>query len=134
MENLNKFKILTIVLICMFVFVVAAIYSNTKDATTSRMLTKTEIEQKQQEVNNSNTNTVAPTGNVQDLTAQLEFLNKRVDELSEKVNNPSNSSIGLNCKLIGSMTENGIEQLSEDAIIQEAKDNNRDMVISCSFQ
>ena len=33
MEGLNKFKVLTIAFICMFVFVVAAIYSNTKDAT-----------------------------------------------------------------------------------------------------
>ncbi len=134
MENLNKFKVLTIVLICMFVFVVAAIYSNTKDATTNRMLTKTEIENAQNKTTNQNETETTTSGNIEDLTAQMEFLNKRIDELSEKVNNPSNSSIGLNCKLIGSMTENGIEQLSEEAIIQEAKDNNRDMVITCSFQ
>ena len=33
MENINKFKVFTIVIICTFVFVIAAIYTNTKDVT-----------------------------------------------------------------------------------------------------
>lgn len=133
MENLNKFKILTIVLVCMFVFVVAAIYSNTKDATTNRMLTQTEKENAQNQTTNS-AETTTVSGNVDDLAAQIDFLNKRIDELSEKLNNPSGSAIGLNCKLVGTMTENGIEELTEEAAIQEAKINNREMVITCSFQ
>ena len=42
MEGLNKFKVLTIAFICMFVFVVAAIYSNTKDATMKKEKQKAE--------------------------------------------------------------------------------------------
>ena len=35
MESMNKFKVLTVIIVCMFLFVIAAIYSNTKDVATS---------------------------------------------------------------------------------------------------
>ena len=38
MESMNKFKALTVIIVCMFVFVIAAIYSNTKDVATSKAL------------------------------------------------------------------------------------------------
>ena len=39
MDGLNKFKILTIVFLCMFVFVIAAIYTNTKEVTENKTKT-----------------------------------------------------------------------------------------------
>ena len=47
MESLNKFKILTIIFICMFVFVVAAIYANTKDVTEGKVKLKNSAENSQ---------------------------------------------------------------------------------------
>lgn len=136
MESLNKFKILTIIFICMFVFVVAAIYANTKDVTEGKVKLKNSAEnsQVQSDVDNEMANGTENSEVVSNLEMQIDTLNKRVDELNEKLNNSgSASSIGLNCRIIGAMTDNGIEQLTEEAAVQEAKINNREMVITCSF-
>lgn len=136
MESLNKFKILTIIFICMFVFVVAAIYANTKDVTEGKVKLKNSAEnsQVQGDVNNEMANGTENSEVVNNLEMQIETLNRRVDELNEKLNNSGNaSSTGLNCRIIGAMTDNGIEQLTEEAAVQEAKINNREMVITCSF-
>ncbi len=129
MESLNKFKVLTIVIICMFVFVVAAIYSNTKDATGKvQMKSPIQIEQD----NKAKENAQAALQNTDNLAEQIEFLNRRIDELSERVNN--NSSTGnLNCHIVGTMGDNGLQQLTEDAAIQDARDNGNELVVACSF-
>ena len=57
------------------------------------------------------------------------FLNKRVDELSDKISN----SESLNCKVVGVYTPDGIERLSQDSAIEEAKNYGYDLVITCSF-
>ena len=137
MESMNKFKVLTIVVICLFVFAIGAIYSNTKDVTAGKAKQQeTETTDNQNSENNSysesaNDNTAESTQDIQTLSAEIENINQRIDELSQKVNTDNSSS--LNCKIIGSMGDNGIEQLSEDAVLQEAKVNNRDIVITCSF-
>lgn len=136
MESMNKFKVLTIVVICLFVFAIGAIYSNTKDATAGKLQQKNEsVSENSQE----NTETTAAetaensnnTQSIQNLTDEIDNLNRRIDELSQKVN--ENSSSSLKCKIIGSMGNNGIEQLTEEAALQEASVNNRDIVITCSL-
>ena len=126
MESMNKFKALTVIIVCMFVFVIAAIYSNTKDVATTKSLPtnkalSTDYKQKSS-VGNDNVSTTY-------LEQQFNFLNKRVDELSDKVSN----SESLNCKVIGVYTPNGIERLSQDVAIGEARDSGYDLVITCSF-
>ncbi len=133
MESMNKFKALTIIIVCMFVFAIAAIYSNTKDASEGKLNPnhQTENEQIKSETdNNENTST-----DLYNLTSEVEFLTKRVDELSEKVGNQGSTegSTSLKCSIYGSVTSNGIEQLSPEAAVQEAKENNNELVITCSF-
>ena len=53
MDGLNKFKILTIVFLCMFVFVIAAIYTNTKEVTENKTNAnqKIKVEQNKNDMN-----------------------------------------------------------------------------------
>lgn len=132
MESMNKFKILTIVVICMFLFVVAAIYSNTKDVTQGKLESKNQPIQEQGN-NNVKSEDDTDAGN---LMTEIQVLHKRIDELNERVAGQEEASQGLSslkCNIYGSMTPNGIEQLSPEAAVQEAKANNNEIVITCSF-
>ncbi len=136
MESLNKFKIITIAVLCMFVFAVAAIYSNTKDVSQGKIKLQNEEqnEELQQNLKSDITNASQNSDRLNNIETDLSNLNMRVDELNEKINYQSDSSTALNCKIIGSMSDSGIEQLSPEAAVEEAKVNNRQLVITCSFQ
>ena len=133
MESMNKFKVLTIIVICMFLFVVAAIYSNTKDATQGKMNNKEKIakEQLKDNLKTQVQNEAENSANITDLRNQLNMLNQRIDDLSTQVNH--SGSQGLNCRIYGSLTGAGIEQLSPEAAIQEARVNNNEIIIACSL-
>lgn len=133
MESMNKFKVLTIIVICMFIFAIAAIYSNTKDASEGKLQAKQQAqnEQVQDEIK---TNENTDETNNSDTATQIDVLNRRIDELNDKIGNSDNNGIPLNCKIYGSMTSSGIEPLSPDAAVQEAKVNNNDLVITCSMK
>ena len=133
MESMNKFKVLTIIVICMFIFAIAAIYSNTKDASEGKLQAKQQAqnEQVQDEIK---TNENTDEANNSDTATQIDVLNRRIDELNDKIGNSDNNGTPLNCKIYGSMTSSGIEQLSPDAAVQEAKVNNNDLVITCSMR
>ncbi|MBD5402197.1 hypothetical protein HDR58_05290 [bacterium] len=124
MEGLNKFKVLTVAFILMFIFIVAAIYSNTKDAAKSKnKLEKTDTPR-------NNTSNAASYGN----TAQLERLSIRINELSERVDNLSNDDNKLKCSIQGVLDGNTINEMSTAAAVQEARDNDKELVMICSFQ
>lgn len=133
MESMNKFKVLTIIVICMFIFAIAAIYSNTKDASEGKLQAKQQAqnEQVQDEIK---TNENTDETNNSDTATQFDVLNRRIDELNDKIGNSDNNGTPLNCKIYGSMTSSGIEPLSPDAAVQEAKVNNNDLVITCSMK
>lgn len=133
MESMNKFKVLTIIVICMFIFAIAAIYSNTKDASEGKLQAKQQAqnEQVQDEIK---TNENTDETNNSDTATQIDVLNRRIDELNDKIGNSDNNVTPLDCKIYGSMTSSGIEPLSPDAAVQEAKVNNNDLVITCSMK
>ena len=120
MDGLNKFKILTIVFLCMFVFVIAAIYTNTKEVTEN----KTNANQKIKEENEISQD----NSSLQDLSIKVDVLTKRLDELQN-----GNSSNKLNCQVQGIMDGDRIEQLTQEAAMQEAKENNRELVLTCRY-
>ena len=129
MESMNKFKVHTIIFICLFVFAVGAIYSNTKDVSNQKSQVKTE------NIETAPTENTVQVNDNQDLASQVELLNSRVDELNEKLSNigEETNSTGLSCRIYGSLTANGVEQLTPEAAIQEAKVNNSELVVTCSF-
>lgn len=123
MEGLNKFKVLTIAFICMFVFVVAAIYSNTKDATMKKQKQKAE-----QTANREGDNISVDNAQLEELYIKVNELNKSVEEL-----NLQKSGNNVNCEIRGVMGDNGLEELTIDAALQEARDNGRELVMGCHF-
>ena len=123
MEGLNKFKVLTIAFICMFVFVVAAIYSNTKDATM-----KKEKQKAEQMANRDGDNISVDNAQLEELYIKVNELNKSVEEL-----NLQKSGNNVNCEIRGIMGDNGLEELTIDAALQEARDNGRELVMGCHF-
>lgn len=123
MEGLNKFKVLTIAFICMFVFVVAAIYSNTKDATM-----KKEKQKAEQMANREGDNISVDNAQLEELYIKVNELNKSVEEL-----NLQKSGNNVNCEIRGIMGDNGFEELTIDAALQEARDNGRELVMGCHF-
>lgn len=123
MEGLNKFKVLTIAFICMFVFVVAAIYSNTKDATM-----KKEKQKAEQMANREGDNISVDNAQLEELYIKVNELNKSVEEL-----NLQKSGNNVNCEIRGIMGDNGLEELTIDAALQEARDNRRELVMGCHF-
>lgn len=123
MEGLNKFKVLTIAFICMFVFVVAAIYSNTKDATM-----KKEKQKAEQMANREGDNISVDNAQLEELYIKVNELNKSVEEL-----NLQKSGNNVNCEIRGVMGDNGLEELTINAALQEARDNGRELVMGCHF-
>lgn len=123
MEGLNKFKVLTIAFICMFVFVVAAIYTNTKDATV-----KKEKQKAEQMANREGDNISVDNAQLEELYIKVNELNKSVEEL-----NLQKSGNNVNCEIRGVMGDNGLEELTIDAALQEARDNGRELVMGCHF-
>lgn len=127
MESINKFKALTIIIVCMFVFIIAAIYSNTKD------VAGTKTQQKAENISNQNDKRNVQQKqdtSVEYLESQFNILNKRVDELSEKV---SSEDSGVTCKIIGVANSEGITRLSQEEALEDARDNGSEIVITCSF-
>lgn len=123
MEGLNKFKVLTIAFICMFVFVVAAIYTNTKDATV-----KKEKQKAEQMANREGDNISVDNAQLEELYVKVNELNKRFEDIDlQKAGN------SVNCQVRGVMGDNGIEELTIDAALQEARDNGKDLVMTCHF-
>ena len=121
MESMNKFKVLTIIGVCMFVFMVAAIYSNTKDATINNSKPQAST------ANKVKAPVVRDTANVQELQNQIEMLTRRIDELQ------NNSAGELTCKIVGVSTSEGIYKLTQEEAIEEAKNSGSEIVINCSF-
>lgn len=131
MEEFNKFKVLTVAIILMFIFAVAAIYTNTKEASVDKGDNKN-IEERanlenrkqydSQEVSKS-------IGRIEELGDELSRLNDRVNDITDKLNSFENST----CHIYGIMTDNGPEQYSAREALSNAQENGLDIVLSCRF-
>lgn len=132
MENVNKFKVFTIAIICTFLFAIAAIYTNTKDVTEEKAGEKTESQFYQEKEESRYEN-----DSINSTNAAIESLSRKVDELSEKVYNTNKTNNGnsteLKCRIAGTLSSRGMEEMSSSAAINDAKVNNNDLVVLCSF-
>lgn len=131
MENVNKFKVFTIAIICTFLFAIAAMYTNTKDVTDEKGGEKNEAQYyKEQEETRYENQSIDSTN------AAIENLSRKVDELSAKVynnNNNGGNSTELKCRIAGTLSSRGMEEMSSSAAINDARVNNNDLVVLCSF-
>ncbi len=140
MQEISKFQMVTIVIIALFIFAIGAIYSNTKDAVESKVGERaidTKIEQ--------SGHLKAQNRIVNQDKIELQAINDRIDALEQKQQqlvsaqenlsnkNSADSDLRLKCKVQGVIADGNIIYMSEDEAMQEAKVNNRDVVMYCSY-
>lgn len=132
MESMNKFKVLTIIIICLFMFAIAAMYTNTKDVSEGKAKQSAQNPSRYEEQTRNKEKL-----DFTDLMYSLDALQHRVEELEAKTGNVSSQTSGssdLNCSIYGSKTLRGIEPLSPNAAVQDAQINGNDLVITCSLR
>lgn len=116
----------------MFVFIIAAIYSNTRDASETKLQSKQQAQTEHVNFEEREEREAISQDNYQleDLSMKVESLSRRLDEMN---NNSNNGGTRMNCSVQGVLNGENIEQLSQDAAIQEARDNGKELVMICSF-
>lgn len=131
MNGLNKFQALTIVFICMFVFVIAAFYTNTKEEVSKK--TNPNNEKMVQNQNNNQNTTVNNSANED--RQRLYRLIDDVQDLSGKVDQfiVNEGRDKVVCTMEGFFNDGNVEQIPSDTSIQEIKDNGKQIILFCSF-
>ena len=137
MQEFNKFRVITAGFILMFVFVVAAMYTNTKDITEQKV--KEAGGTVKQNVNPYDFNKKKFKNNEQmNLTDENEVsqLEKRITYLENSIANiktemASNKRSNLNCQIRGILDNDEVVPFSPRDAIDEANMNNREIVITC---
>lgn len=125
MENFNKFKMLTLIFLCLFVFAVAAIYTNTKEASEQKLKTE-----KQNKINTERIKQdKADSEDYSDLAAKIEDLSNKVDNYIISKNDGQK----MNCSIIGISDGENIEKISDSSAISEAQDSGRKLIMECGF-
>lgn len=133
MYKLSKFKIFTVVFIALFIFAVAAMYTNTKDASEHMDKDSNQIRSTRYEKEMRSDNVV-----MQDYSEDISELNQKVNALAmrvqEVVGTTRGSSSSMKCQIEGIIGDRGYESLSPEAALEEAKENGKDIVLTCSFK
>ena len=127
MFELNKFKIATLVFILIFVFSIAAMYTNTKDIVNEKTEhPKAEQNYRPEQRSSSNVN-----------STEINSLKNRVSDLEQKVSditdNDENGADRLNCKIQGYMSGDILVPVSESESLREAQENGKELVMLCNF-
>lgn len=131
MPELNKFKVITMVFILLFVFVVAAIYTNTKDVAMEKMNPNGDVvESNEYNHDYENSGSVA-TADIRDLTGRVLKLESKVAKISDK---GSERDSKLNCSIQGVMSGDILVPLSDSEALKDARENGKDLVMLCSFK
>jgi TolA-binding protein len=128
MEGMNKFQVLTAIVVFMFVFAVAAMYTNTKEASEGKAQAQKK-EQAKEDINLVKTTPVVETNGANNKLSDLE---DKVDNLSSRIADLETNSRTV-CRIYGIRTSNGVEELSAESAVSEAKNNNAELVLTCSF-
>ena len=128
MREFSKFQVFTVFFLLMFVFVVGAIYTNTKEVAENK-INETNSLRKQdfQNVINEKTNIYNQEKEV------VSNLSMRVNDLESRIQKVSESNFNLKCKIQGINNYGNLIQMSEDEAIQQAKYNGAELVMTCNY-
>ena len=132
MFELNKFKIVTLCIILMFIFAIAAMYSNTKDVVKDRGGHQDSYSQRTNyypEQRSSKKNNVS--------ASMVNDLSNRISALEESVANMDTDNSDkdkFNCSIQGFMSGDILVPVSESDSLKEAKENGKEIVMLCSFK
>ncbi len=131
MEGMNKFKVLMVIVVFMFLFVVAAIYTNTKEA--SQNVEKHNDQSVSEQINDKNImQSINNKKSSEPKGSDIDVINERIDSLSARLDDIEARS-NYTCRVYGVLSVSGVEQLSADSAVEEARNNNKELVLSCSF-
>ena len=145
MQEFSKYKVITAGIILMFIFAVAAIYSNTKDAAEKKLNEKPALEQKQNQgvieqgtvINTpgdfatQNTN----NDNNEETNNQILRITERLDELERKVFAPENNeNLGMQCNIKGIVDDGHFVPMLSDDAVKESRSNGKEVLITCVFK
>jgi hypothetical protein len=134
MQGFNKFRVLTVGFILMFVFAIAAMYTNTKDIAMQKS--------KNSEIAKNNiSNDTLSNDNLrfhkkdtdEDYLDQIDVLTARVDNLEKSLRENNNDS-GLNCQIRGVLDNGDVIPLSPSESVEEANLNKKELVITCTVK
>ena len=149
MQEFSKYKVITFGFVLMFVFVIAAIYTNTKDIAMRK--TKLIKNSSQEQINTGNTDTqsqieiavnedaptVATENNNNDLGNKILNLTERIDNIERTVFAPKDNSqdAGVRCSVKGVINDDGhFAPMSENDALRESRENNKEVLITCIFK
>ena len=131
MRELSKFQITTVIFLLMFVFVVGAIYSNTKEAADRKLNANNAMQQRVQENYNYEQSAINENN------SQIQDLTNRIDELSQQIASLKNIRLqersNIKCQVFGIATSGGFIRLTPQEAITEARNNGSDLVMTCNF-
>lgn len=142
MHQFSKYRMITAGIILMFIFAIAAIYTNTKDAAERKINNRTNTEQQ------INVEQKTSIENLQDITTQNTHHNidnetnnqilqitERLDELERKVFAPQNNNDGsVRCTVRGIINDGHIIPLSSQEAVNESRTNGKEVLITCIFK
>lgn len=132
MLELNKFKIVTVAFILIFIFCVAAIYTNTKDVANNKLQNGDE---KIYEINNEidyNENKISHSSStVRDLQDRVSNLEIQYNRITQEQDNGASK---MNCNIQGVMNGDILVPLSQSESLNEAQNNGKELVLLCSFK
>lgn len=137
MQEFNKFRVITVGFILMFIFAVAAMYTNTKDITEQKLKeTGGEINQNvnpydfnKKKFQNNNQINPADENQISQLENRVAYLENSVTNLSTELSLRRKSN--LNCQIRGVLDNDEVIPFSPSEAIEEANMNNREIVITC---
>ncbi len=147
MQEFSKYKVITFGLVLMFVFVIAAIYTNTKDIASQK--SKTMQDSSQQQINSTSTDAQAQietelsdntpavvTENNNDLGNKILNLTERIDNIERTVFAPKNDNAdsGVRCSVKGIINDGHFMPMSDSDALRESRENNKEVLITCIFK
>ncbi len=128
MREFSKFQVFTVFFLLMFVFVVGAIYTNTKEVAENKINEKNSLRKQEiQNIVNEKTNI-----NIQE-KEELNNLSIRVSELEARIQKIQSENLDLKCKIQGINNGGTVVSMPESEAIDQAKYNGAEVVITCNY-
>ena len=131
MEQFNKFQVLTVAIILMFIFTVAAIYINTKEVSKNKADANSAVKIEKTVRGEAGGQSITPV-KLEEIYTLIDELKERISDLEDEVNKTSSKPTSA-CSIYGVMTDNGPEQAPPSVAIEKARDNDLELVLSCEY-
>lgn len=138
MYGFNKYKVITISFICVFVFLVATMYTTTKNVAQKQITEQEQQDQlraqalankkdrlnKENELNeNSNEN----------LSDQIYNLKTQIDYMARDIETIKTTDAQLKCRIRGIYNNGSIEEVSPDTALNESRNSGAEIALICTY-